>query len=130
MARPISRQMHGIIGDIPSILFVGASPYLFNFQNNQNAVTATWIVAGMTLLTTLFTRFELGLFRILPFKAHLMMDAVVSLFAIASPWLLGFSDQETPRNLMIGVGVFYLVVTMLSRPEEMPHHGHTHGASA
>ena len=72
------------------------------------------------LLSTLFTRAEWGVVPVIPFKAHLAMDAAASALAVAAPWLFGFADDERARNTFVAVGLAGLVVGALTRPAEMP----------
>jgi hypothetical protein len=72
-----------------------------------------------SLGNTLFTRAEWGVVKVLPYKAHLAIDAITGVAALAAPWMLGFSNDRRARNTFLSMGVTALVVTLLSRPEEM-----------
>lgn len=119
MQQPISRAQHGILDWIyaPTL---AALPNVAKFDNDSGPASAARIMAGAATVSTVFTRFEAGLVRVIPFKVHLGLDVAMSVFAVAAPWLLGFKDDARARNAFIGVGLFGLAVGALTRPEEMP----------
>ena len=57
--------------------------------------------------------------RVVPFKAHLALDVVVSLFTLAAPWIFGFANNAKARNTFIGMATVGAVVTSLSETKEM-----------
>ena len=61
------------------------------------------------------TRYELGLYGLIPMPMHLMLDAGTAILMIASPWLFGFADRIYWPHVM--VGVFELVVGAMSRTQ-------------
>ena len=120
MAKPISRQMHGLLTDYPYVLIVGIAPFWLGFRDQHAPATLCFILAGMILLTSLVTRAEWGLVRVLPYKLHLLADVVVGLFALLSPFLFGFADHPVPRNALMVFGLFGIMAGTLSRSGEMP----------
>lgn len=111
--------MHGAL-DYSYAAAIAASPNLFGFSDAPTPTLLMRILGGSVLLTSLCTRYELGLIKVLPFKLHLAGDALSGLFAIAAPFLLGFSGNKRARNTCIGFGVLALVVEQLTQPDEMP----------
>lgn len=120
MAKPISRQMHGLLTDYPYVLIVGTAPFWLGFGRPSTPTTLCFVLAGLILLTSLTTRAEWGLVRLLPYKLHLAADVVVGLFALLSPFLFGFADHPTPRNAFIVFGLFGIMAGTLSQSNEMP----------
>ena len=119
MKKPISRPVHGLL-DYSYVAVVAAVPELAHFKKEKDAAELCHFLSGGALASTLFTRSERGLVRILPFKAHLALDLLSGLGAIASPWLLGFSKNKKARNALIVIGMVGVVVSLLSKEEEMP----------
>jgi len=76
-------------------------------------------ISGGTLVSALITNAEWGAVKVMPFKAHLAVDFATSLFALAAPWLFGFSGNTKARNTFLSMGATGLVVGLLSRPEDM-----------
>ncbi|ADB40186.1 SPW repeat domain-containing protein [Spirosoma linguale] len=118
MEQPISRKQHGI-ADYGYVPLVAAAPSLLGFDDEPTATRLARIISGGVLATSLLTRYELGLWKVIPFKAHLVADAAVSAFSLAAPWLLGFSKNKRARNTFLAIGAFGTVVGLLSKPEEM-----------
>ena len=119
MSKPISRPLHGIL-DYSYAAAIASSPHLVGFSQDAPATLLMRVLGGAVLLTSLCTRYELGLIRVLPFKLHLGADALAGVFSLAAPWLFKFSGDERARNTFLAFGVLALVVASLTRAEEMP----------
>jgi hypothetical protein len=118
MRKLISRKQHGV-ADYTYVPTVMAAPNLARFARNTTPARLSRGFASASLVNTLFTRAEWGAVKVLPFKAHLAIDAATGVAAPAAPWLFGFSNDRRARNTFLAMGVTALVVTLLSRPEEM-----------
>jgi len=118
MNKPISRRMHGVADYAYAVLFA-AAPEMVGFDDEETAVNLSRIVGGEVLLASLFTRYELGLVKIVPFKAHLAGDVAVGLFALGAPFLFGFSGNRRARNFFMGMGVFSIAAGLLTEQKEM-----------
>ncbi len=100
--RFVSTKIHGLLDYMMSIVFVG-SPWLLGFDR---AGGETWIpvILGVTMLVySLFTDYEYGALKILPVKAHLLIDLLSGAFLAASPWILGFADYVFLPHLVLGI---------------------------
>lgn len=53
------------------------------------------------------------------YKVHLIIDFLVGVLALISPWLFGFSDNALVRNIFLVFGTFGVLAGTLSQPEEM-----------
>jgi hypothetical protein len=120
MSKPISRALHGPLADYPFVAFTAAAPNLAGFQDEKTATLLCRALSGTALLASLLTRAEWGVFRVLPFKLHLTLDALTGVLALGAPWLFGFSKNSRARNTFLALGIFGLVGGLLSEPEEMP----------
>jgi len=118
MRQPISRKQHGV-ADYTYVPTVMAAPNLVHFSRDTTPARLSRGFAAASLANTLFTRAEWGVVKILPYKAHLAIDAVTGVAALAAPWMFGFSNDRRARNTFLAMGATALVVTLLSRPEEM-----------
>ena len=118
MEQPLSREQHGL-GDWAYIPTVAGLPAAVGFERDDVPARLAWLLSGGVLVSTLFTRAEWGVVRVIPFKAHLVMDAAASAMAVAAPWLFGFAKDERARNTFVAVGLAGLVVGALTRPVEM-----------
>jgi hypothetical protein len=118
MYQPISRKRHGIAdySYIPSVI---AAPNLARFADDTTPARLSRAFAATSLANTFFTRAEWGVVKVLPYKAHLTVDAISGVAALAAPWMFGFSRDRRARNAFLAMGLTTLAVTLLSRPEEM-----------
>ena len=88
--RTIRTFYHGVL-DYSSAVILLLLPNLIGFAHIGGG--AAWLprVAGVTvLLQGLTTKYELGLYKIIYMRTHLMNDYVLSLLLAISPWLFGF----------------------------------------
>ena len=114
----ISRNWHGV-ADYTYVPVVMAAPNLIRFSSDSTPARLSRGFATASLVNTLFTRAEWGAVKLLPYKTHLAIDAISGVAALAAPWMFGFSRDHRARNTFLAMGVTALVVTLLSRPEEM-----------
>lgn len=117
--QPISRREHGWTdySYIPGVL---AAPRLVGFADDSTPARLTRAFAGAIAVSSFFTRAEWGAVKVMPYTAHLALDAGVGALALAAPWLFGFADDRRARNTFLAMGVVGLLAGLLSRPEEMP----------
>ena len=118
MKKLISRQTHGVM-DYGYAAMVSGSPEMIGFRDEETATALCRLVGSGVLLSSLMTRYELGLVRIIPFKAHLATDVAVGLFTLAAPWLFGFSRNKAARNTFVAAGAVSVLTGLLTEPREM-----------
>lgn len=118
MDKPISRPLHGV-AEVTYIPAVALAPKLGGFEDDETATMLCRAIAGMGLVSSLLTRAEWGVVRVVPFKVHLALDAVTGLLALSAPKLFGFSNNTRARNAFILMGLTALVVSALTQPDEM-----------
>jgi hypothetical protein len=119
MDKPITRVQHGFT-DYSYIPLVSSAPHLVGFTENKTATTLCYVLSSTILASSLVTRAEWGLFKVMPYKAHLVLDTVGGLTALTAPWLFGFAKDRKARNTFLAAGIFGLMAGLLSKPEEMP----------
>ncbi len=107
-----STRTHGIL-DFISVGTLLALPRLFGWSK-QTTSLLTNIALG-TFIASLLTRYEFGLFKVLPMKGHLLMDVLVSLVLIASPFVFGFADEGSHWVFFVVLGVGYLLATLMTQ---------------
>lgn len=116
----IPTRVHGVLDYIVGVALIFA-PLLFGFSDLGGAAVMVPIVLGVALiLYSLLTRYELGIFKVLPMKYHLVIDFVAAAFLALSPWLFGFADQTWNAwvpHLVVGLAVIVVVVLSKTEPE-------------
>jgi hypothetical protein len=111
MTRPISDRVHGVLDYALVAVFLNA-PLVLGLHGSAAAI-AYWL-AGIHLLLTGFTKFRLGVFRLIPFKIHGAIEVVAGVFVLAAPWIFGFAGNSAPRNCFLVIGVVILLVFAFS----------------
>jgi uncharacterized membrane protein YfcA len=110
---PVPAFVHGIVEYAAAILFI-AAPFLFDFT--EDSATALSLVVGvLVLIIAASTHWRTGLIQSIPVQAHVMLDYVLAIFLIASPFLLGFTDDGTAAAFFIVLGVVHLLLTIATR---------------
>jgi len=119
MNKPIPRRIHGLL-DYAYVTGVAHLPEIVGFHRNKKATTFFRALSAAVFTSTIGTRAEWGVLRLMPYKKHLLLDAIVSTAVIAAPWLLGFSNNKKATITSVAVGCFGYAVVALSEPENMP----------
>jgi len=100
--RFIPTFVHGLM-DYPMSILLMALPWLGGFANGG---APQWIpvIAGVAMLgLSAMTDYELSLMRAIPMTTHLIIDAAMGLFLVASPWLFGFSELVWIPFVVLGL---------------------------
>ena len=91
-----------------------AAPWIFQFSEHT-AATVVPIVLGIGLIAySLFTNYELGLWKVAPMAVHNVIDIVAGAVLAASPWLFGFADESANvwvPHLVVGLAAVFLGLT-------------------
>jgi hypothetical protein len=70
-----------------------AAPWIFQFSEHTTP-TVLSIVLGIGLIVySLFTDYELGVWRMFPMAVHNLFDIGAGGLLAASPWIFGFADD-------------------------------------
>ncbi|MDQ0638485.1 hypothetical protein QF042_002050 [Pedobacter sp. W3I1] len=103
--KKLPRKLHGIIDYLwAAIMFL--SPFILGFNNVRPAVTCFFIAALSAILLSLFTNYEMGVWKRLPMAFHLDMDMVLGFTLAISPWLFGFYREIFWPHVVMGIFSF------------------------
>lgn len=109
----ISTRTHGVL----DYLTAGALFALPRALGWSDRVTGLLTGAAVgTVGYSLLTRYELGVVKVLPMRAHLVLDALSGAALCAAPLLLPDEDDEV-KQALVGLGLFELAASALTRPE-------------
>lgn len=114
--RFISTRVHGVLDYLMGMVLI-AAPWLLGFADNT---AATWVPVMLgvgVIVYSLFTDYELGVFRGLSMRAHLWLEAIAGIFLAVSPWLFGFSDSVSTPHVVIGLIEVALALTTQTVPQ-------------
>ena len=107
----ISTRTHAVLDYAVGALLI-AAPFLFGFATGGPEQWVPQVLGAATIVMALVTRYELSIAKLIPFRAHLLVDAASGALLLISPWLFAFADRIWWPHVL--VGVVELVVVALS----------------
>ena len=111
----VTKRIHAFL-DYPVALTLIALPFLLGLGNSNPLALQLSVAVGIAaLLLTVLTDHHLGVFRVIPYKFHLLVDFLVALVFIAAPFVLGFEGMDAYYYWINGLAV--LIVVSLLKPE-------------
>jgi SPW repeat len=105
--------VHGLVEYGAGALSILA-PFLFSFDSDVATAVSILLGAGIIVLGFM-TEAPTGVARNLPIASHVVIDYVLSLFLIVSPFIFGFSDDANATAYFIVIGVGFLLLTVATR---------------
>ena len=112
MQQPLTPTAHGVADYVSAATFA-AAPSLFDMPPAAAKLSRS-LGAGYAALSAA-TEYPLGVARVVPFPAHLTMDALMAPTLAAAPWLFGFADDKPARNFFLAMAAVTAVVTSLTQ---------------
>jgi hypothetical protein len=110
---PIPPFVHGILDYVFAGLLI-AAPFVLGFD--EDAATALAIGLGLcALVLGAFTAWTTGIVKSIPVVAHAMLDYLLSILLVISPFLFGFNDDSTASACFVVLGILGLVLTIATR---------------
>ena len=108
--RFIPTRLHAPLDYIVGAALI-AAPWIFQ-SSEHTAATVVPIVLGIGLIAySLFTNYELGVWKVAPMAVHNLIDIVAGGFLAASPWIFGFADETANvwvPHLVVGLAAIFL----------------------
>lgn len=113
----LSRRAHGVVDYIMGAVLILA-PIVLGLEGAARNVPM--VLGFSALLYSLCTNYELGAFKLIPFRAHLTLDVMSGLLLALSPWLFGFSERVWVPHVILGLAEIGAVV--MTRTGVSEHH--------
>lgn len=102
----INSKVHGFL-DYVVVVYLLVSPGVFNLPEATSLFT--YVLAGIHLVLTVCTQFELGLLKVVSFEVHGVVEFVVSLLLVVAAFVLGAIDSDLARNFyLVNAGIVFL----------------------
>jgi hypothetical protein len=111
----LTTKTHAVLDYLVGILLI-AAPWVLNFADGSLAQQIPVTLGIITIVMSLLTRYEFSLFKIINFKAHLIVDFLSGAFLAASPWLFGFSDRVYLPHVLVGIVEICVVLLTQKAP--------------
>src|SRR3712207_2320599 len=108
----ISTKVHGVL-DYLSAIVLFALPRLLGWSSGLTLLLT--LMAVVTVVYSLATRYELGVFQVLPMRGHLLLDALSGVLLVGASFLFD-SQGDNVLIILLLFGLFELGVTLLSDP--------------
>ena len=107
----ISSKVHGIL-DYLTVIFLVAAPSLFKMEGSL--CTFTYVLAGIHFLLTALTNFEPGIFKVIPFRIHGVIELIVSVALIAVAFWFNSNSNQLGFYFYMGLAIVILIVFLLT----------------
>ncbi|TMU55173.1 SPW repeat domain-containing protein [Flagellimonas algicola] len=111
----VTKRIHAFL-DYPVAIALMVLPFLLGLgSSNPLALQLSVVVGVAALALTLLTDHHLGVFRVIPYKYHLLVDFLVAVVFILAPFVLSFEGLDGYYYWINGIAV--LIVVSLHKPE-------------
>lgn len=113
--RMVGTKIHGLLDYLMGIALISA-PLLLNMASDG---PETWVPAlvGLAIIGySLFTKYELGLWKIISVRTHLRLDLITGIILCISPWLFGFSHLVWTPHFLLGIIMVCISIVTKPRP--------------
>lgn len=110
--RILDARIHGVL-DLLVVGFFVVGPLLFGLGGAPASIA--YGLAVIHLLMTLMTRFPMGIWKMIPFVVHGIVELVVGIFLLILPTIAGYAPGSPARRFYMITGAVILVVWALTR---------------
>ncbi|MEL6767054.1 MAG: hypothetical protein AAFP17_07730 [Pseudomonadota bacterium] len=115
MPRFVTKTIHAYL-DYPVAAALMLLPFLLGLGASNPLALWLSVATGIAaLILTLLTDHHLGVVKVIPYKVHVAVDALVGVVFVAAPFVLGFAGLDALYYWVLGGAV--LVVIALGAPE-------------
>ncbi len=111
--RFVSTKTHGVL-DYLSVPMLLALPRALKWGPAPTRLLTGAAIGALTY--SLFTRYELGLKKVLPMTGHLTLDAASGALLCAAPLMLSEEDGSVSA-MLVGIGAFELGAALTTKTE-------------
>jgi hypothetical protein len=114
--RFIPTKFHAPLDYIVGVALI-AAPWIFQFSDTT-AATVLSVVLGIGLIAySLFTNYELGVWKVAPMAVHNLIDIVAGALLAVSPWLFGFAGESNASVLLVVVGLAAIFLGLTTKQQ-------------
>lgn len=111
----VTQRMHAFL-DYPVAVALMTLPFILGLgESNPLAIQLSVTTGIAAFVLTLLTDHELGVYRIISYRIHLIVDFLVAVVFITTPFLFSFSGIDAYYYWINGAAV--LTVVSLQKPE-------------
>lgn len=113
--RFVTKKIHAYL-DYPVAVALMALPFVLGLGSSNPLALYLSVGTGIAaFILTLLTDHQFGVYRIIPYKGHLIVDALVGIAFVIAPFAFSFQGLDAYYYWINGVAV--LAVVSLHKPE-------------
>jgi hypothetical protein len=109
--RVLSARIHGYL-DFVLVAILVLGPFVVGLGGSPALIA--WLLAAAHLLLTLATRFPMGVWRVIPFWVHGLVELAVAAFFAALPFTAGYSPGSPARRFYVTMAALVFLVWVLT----------------
>jgi hypothetical protein len=111
----VTKRIHAFL-DYPVAMALIIFPFILKLGSSSSLALQLSIATGIAaLVLTLLTNHHLGVFRVIPYKVHLIVDFIVAIVFILAPFIFSFKGIDAYYYWINGIAV--ITVVSLHKPE-------------
>ncbi|WP_299531680.1 hypothetical protein [Ulvibacterium sp.] len=115
----VTKKMHAYL-DYPVAVALIVLPFVLGLGGSNPLAWQLSVITGIAaFVLTILTDHQLGLYRIVSYKGHLIVDALVGIVFIVAPFVFSFEGLDAYFYWINGAAV--LAVVSLHKPEMAIH---------
>ncbi|WP_343690445.1 hypothetical protein [Chitinophaga sp.] len=99
----INTRLHGIIDYLVGFLLIIAPLVIFGTADSGREVWVPVAMGVSTIVYSLFTDYELGVFRRIKMSAHLTIDVLSGMVLMTAPWVFDFWEVSWIPYVLVGL---------------------------
>lgn len=113
--RFVTKQIHAYL-DYPVAVALMVLPFILGLGTSNSLALYLSVVTGIAaFILTLLTDHQLGVYKLVPYKGHLIVDALVGIVFVSAPFAFSFEGMDAYYYWINGGAV--LTVVSLHKPE-------------
>ena len=119
-AKFLNPAIHGLLDYVAAAALI-VLPFLLDLGATSQLATGLSVVAGIGLVAySLATDYALGVFHVIPFRVHLMLDIAAAVVFVAAPFVFGWQGLVLGYYLVMGAGVLAVVALSITGRDAIP----------
>jgi len=105
----VTKRIHAFL-DYPVAIALIVLPFLLGLGNSNPLALQLSVVTGIAaLILTLLTDHHLGVFKVISYRIHLIIDFIVGMVFIISPFIFSFQGIDAYYYWINGIAVLTVV---------------------
>lgn len=91
------------------VVLLIAAPFLFGYSDDAGPTALSILLGIVVMVEAASTDWRLSLVQVIPVRVHAIIDVVLGIVLIASPFLFGFTDVAAATAFFIVLGLLMVL---------------------